>query len=644
MPENTLDAREATSYPRTPEPQSELAPTEPPQLQKRVKVTRRRAGRTAAIAEPYIAVDLPVPTIEMSGAEDDTSSPVFPTGSGSDALLNRPYEIRRLVTPPPSGPATQINYDYDNPQGKTHEEEQWSFLNASRNGAQQSAPSTYSDYSDSEVSTTASSDFSTSLSGSAASQDSDEVNNGTFYWLKDKHKHDLMLAPFEGSRTSISKRLKLDEDVKFTEEMDKHLMATLEADRDDPQHEPYKMMPGAGPPLGVVHRVARTARKTWPLQRTANRRSINGVLSFMSSSTGRGDSPDTIRAVNNEGSSTPTGSMLWTAAAPQWPRSTKITRRRLRDLCKRQSSLSAHYARMIRSSSPVDSSSSPQSHETRSSSSAFSSRDMSVSLATATAPSMQPENPLAQLASDAPVLDEEPECSNGRSSRPDGWFRRIGRSQAHVKSQSLQLGLGLNASTYEEPSGRSRLLDSMANTQSLGRNQGHQKSNSGPTLDSPFEVKAAATYSGKSHKRRFKQTDEINKGRARLEDVFGPPEAQRRPETPRRPAVRSRGYSMSAVSERSLMTVPSTPPPMPDHEMPDAPEGEPTIPTVRRIKHPVPRLGSPFNGDSSNKHFNTFPRAYPPGQAYVGTFANPRPFDKRIEAIVAQGQADAQDR
>ena len=177
---------------------------------------------------------------------------------------------------------------------------------------------------------------------------------------------------------------------------------------------PFKLLPGAPPPLGICHRVARDARKTWrnhkvqPKPARGLRRSSSMLRSVSSA-----DSPETIRP-SRSGSNTPTGTD--TEATPKrnaWPMSGSATRRRLRYLSRNEPTLAPHYQRMLNSRSPSPCSfTSPasQSRQARyltppaqSDGISFDTRDFRLSLIGSTAPSMQPEGPLAQLAQRTPM-------------------------------------------------------------------------------------------------------------------------------------------------------------------------------------------------------------------------------------------------
>ena len=254
---------------------------------------------------------------------------------------------------------------------------------------------------------------------------------------------------------------------------------------------------------------------------------------------------------------------------------------------------------------------------------------------------MQPEGPLAQLASNDSTFDHaRVRPQPRRTSRPADWFARIGRSQAHQKSISLQSDLSVEtetaptgaflASPFDEASNRSHLLRSMSTTKSLGRKE-FNKIGKGPSLDSPFEMQGAPTLP-RSLKRRFK-SDEEKPRRPVLEDVFGAPNEDAG-------IVRNRGFSVGAVRATDNLTKifepPATEATSTDHEMIEAPPipdfsdlgpvGSRSAP--RRLAEPVPRLGSPFmETPSTSRLFNTFPRSYVP------TASNPQPFQDRLREL-----------
>ena len=186
-----------------------------------------------------------------------------------------------------------------------------------------------------------------SLSGSCTSPESeaDPFMNKTI--TKSRAKAARIL--FEQKELQ-SKKIK---DIRWTREMDHHLWTTYLKYLQDPIVTPFKLLPGAPPPLGICHRVARDARKTWrnskiPSKPAGGLRRSGSMLRSVSSA----DSPETIRP-SRSGSNTPTGT---DADIPSkrnvWPKSGSATRRRLRYLSKNEPTLAPHYQRMLNSRSP----------------------------------------------------------------------------------------------------------------------------------------------------------------------------------------------------------------------------------------------------------------------------------------------------
>ena len=261
---------------------------------------------------------------------------------------------------------------------------------------------------------------------------------------------------------------------------------------------------------------------------------------------------------------------------------------------------------------------------------------------------MQPEGPLAQLASDEATPDQAPaRPPSQRASRPADWFARIGRSQAHYKSLSMQSGLSVEcdmtepssslASPFDEASNRSHLLHSMSTTKSLGRKQFIRQNVKVPSLDSPIEMQGAPTLP-RSLKRRFK-SDEEKPRRLGIEDVFGGPSNEDAG------IVRNRGFSVGAVrATDNLVKIFDPPPPLPsaspaDQEMTEAPPAQDlshlgpigSRSAPRRLAESIPRLGSPFvETPATSRLFNTFPRSYIP------TPTNPQPFQDRLRELATQ--------
>jgi len=250
--------------------------------------------------------------------------------------------------------------------------------------------------------------------------------------------------------------------------MDEHLWATYMAYLADPKLTPFKMLPGTAPPLGVCHRVARDAKKNWKgitrsqptpsdtedersdymnldatVQREASALAIDSTYqpSFLMPG---------LHLPSGRRSPSPNGRK----ASSKWPTSEAATRRRLRQLCKRSPTLAAHYHRLVQTRTPSPFESSSSSGKPASSSrfespprsdvdSAFSTRDLNITLATSTASSMQPDAPLHQLGQDG-IWKPRPFSTE--------YARPAVRAGVHHRSQSLQLGLGLNNEPFDPKS------------------------------------------------------------------------------------------------------------------------------------------------------------------------------------------------
>lgn len=644
LPHADPSKRSDHDFPTTPDQRCEDLPIEqPPPPPRQTYKVKRKSRASLPLGEPVDTYDHAIPTIEMSEAADTLSSSPLPSLTPSHGLLAPTSFMHRAITPPKT-PAPRITVPYEQIESPTHE---WGLINDSRDrrSTYGRAASVCSALSDSSISSMGSGGFSAPYS---ASLSPDSETNDPF--VDDVFPKDSMVTSPEMSASPLAKRMKTHRQTKWTPAMDDHLWITYMAYVADPIVTPFKMLPGTTPPLGVCYRVAAKAKRTWRDRRFTG---LGPLDAMASSPTRREGSPDTIRP---EG-----GNARREVKQPQWPRSEGATRRRLRHLCKNKPSFSAHYQRLLRTRSPspfnalgseprsseatsvpsAPSASSTSHATTTTATTTFSGSDMKMSLITSTNPSMQPDGPLAQLSS----KDQQLRPQSQRSERPDNWFARIGRSQAHQKSQSLQSGLGLQsrfqssaplASPFDE---RSHILQSSA--KSWGRNDFNVAA---PSLDSPFEISGAPT-APRSLKRRFRPDEEKPK-RPAVQDIFGASNPN--------PIVRNRCFTVGASSAADnlarLFTPPTmaappvpaqaTPPASSDHEMSDRTDhpdvfmlgatGTRTVP--RRLAEPTPRLGSPFVEAAANRQFNTFPRSYIPSGV------NSQPFQERLKELAVEQQ------
>lgn len=404
--------------------------------------------------------------------------------------------------------------------------------------------------------------------------------------------------------------------VNWTPEMDGHLWSTYNVYLQDPTVTPFKMLPGTAPPLGVCHRVAREARRSWrgakpvpqkPVELLSRPISVEQV-STVESVGGRPGSPDTIRA-DRSGSNTPTGAR--SRKPPIWPQSNSSTRRRLRYLCKRKPSIAPHYQRLLqsRSPSPFSSSSRTQSRShsrlsevfspIEQQSSTFNTRDVQMSLTMSTAATMQPSGPLAQLASGSVAssqpsrewFNEPPVPWASPTAIPSDIDTGIGGLEDLRQSQTLGSPFGFH--TWGPSRTRSRVRPCTSRIHSS------DAPNLGPSLRSPVRLHDTLPYPGVQKRRaRYQLEDELSPGGSSmqqnlLETLFASPNEGRH----RR--VRSRGFSLGDVNTPNPLESLFTPPNCHD-PMNDAPGIAPTESSSGRIEPQAPteifpRLGSPFN-------------------------------------------------
>jgi hypothetical protein len=618
--------------PKTPEPQTNEAPPSPigpppPPRAQPFKVRRRRTTIPHEELDTLLSDTGIIPTIEMTEVPAQSTSSSMLSQSPRSARLLSPMDIRspftRAVTPPKTPAPRHVNPLFSQLESPIQE---WDLINETTRPFHRSS-SICSSFSDSSLSSCGSSAFSMPTTGACDSPRSESTDP---FVDDEASKVQKASADFtsEPELTPQAKRLKVRRVTNWTAQMDQHLWMTFMAYLSDPTLTPFKLLPGSTPPMGVCDQVATRAKRTWRSRKTMSlvSDSIENVLGSTPVPYREG-SPDTIR---------PTALQ---STQSKWPKNA-ATRRRLRHLCQNRPSISAHYQRMLRTRSPSPFETStppPQTDGLRPS--IFSSHAMIQSLVTSTAPSMQPDGPLAQLARDpvpafgsirskpppamGPLLRDSPPAiaRPQRATRPDDWYACIGRSQAHKKSQSLQSELRISSDSmhvvppsealaspfnFDSAPSRSHLLSSMSGTKSLGRTEMN-----GRSLASPLVFKQGAPTERRSRKRRFR-SDEEKPRRPALEDVFGPPDHT--------PVTRNRGFTVGAAratDNLSRLFTPTVSVPTVDEDMTEAPGpayvgngtplGSRTAP--RRLAEPVPRLGSPFlESPFPGRQRNTFPR------------------------------------
>ncbi|KAG8629109.1 hypothetical protein KVT40_002974 [Elsinoe batatas] len=542
LPRNFTFHYNGRDMPTTPEPQmmnqEQDVSHPPPPPRQTFKVRRRKADNVPRDILSDIDCD-GLPPFEMTEADAEMSPD---SDSGYIAgYLTPAAQANRPITPPKT-PVSQITYTLDNKPSE-------SSFTGERLERPSSSCSNFSNSSASSIGSSIQSFPSFGSFGASGSCTSPESDTNDVFHAESKDG-DPMFSPDLLQTSPAAKRSKTNRSAMWNDETDNHLMQTYAKYLADPELTPFKMLPGTAPPLGVCSRVAREAKHSWK------------------------------------------GSKTWS----HWPCTESGTRKRLRKLCKKQPSLSAHYQRLVKMRTPSPFESSSSSPQTRPST------ITSASLSTLKSSHQRPrittsEGPFSTFPSEpATVAREAP--------RPDQWYQRVGRSQAHQKSQSLQIALGGGfsfgdlESPFDDSSFNRTDASSSAAFQSTPlTSETHSISNQASMLKSPLELHAPIPSNRSSLKRRHGILDSSPDNVNRLENLF----AGHAP-APRRP-VRDRSFSLGAVrhSTRNLSMSFSRPP------IPEMPQAENLhVQQLRSDAADQTRLGSPFAAPANP--FNTFPR------------------------------------
>lgn len=613
LPRNFTFHYQDGQLPKTPEPQTsptDRIPQEPPRMPHHgFRVRRRRPAATfrEPSPEPY---SIPVPSIETSEApfSDDFE---YHLPEPVEGLLKPQSSVTRFFSPPKTPEAQLISHS-DLYRCITPS---WARDDSFEGEALSRPSSSGSTFSDSSL------DSSPSFSGSCTSPESDSSDP---FLIGYEYAQSFPSSGVKPSRAQGTQPLN---EVYFTREMDDHIWKTYLRVLQDPTATPYKTLPGTVPPSGIQSRVARVAKKTWkgpvntPKARVASRHSLEAVL--------HASTPDTIKA-SKSGSSTPRP-IAGRKNVMVWP-SEGSTRRRFRNLCRAKPSLSAHYQRLLcRSPSPFQSSSTSESSsasdgpEQKSPAApsdamaSFSTRDMHMSLATSLASSMQEGNPLSQLAA-------EPESSSTPNTE---WFGQpIARANAHQKSQSLHIGLGLGApsktngavlgSPFNPRRSRRGVKDRMLHAL---RNDSSQTDGHGYRLRTPAALPRSFKRRAQVHADEHQLSQSDQSRQVLLNELFGAPA-----ETSHR-RVRSRGFSLGDMGEgarqlSSIFTPPitidasnnmfSSIPMLSDVQGTESLAAQASQNSMAFSTDMSNQLPDPFVTRSPNFHFNTFPRNFTP--------------------------------
>ncbi|KAL8874247.1 MAG: hypothetical protein Q9174_000403 [Haloplaca sp. 1 TL-2023] len=604
--------------PKTPE-QEDATPTvaPPPPPAYRVKRLARPRIRTSTQTQAQLTEQLqnaPIPTIETPAVSDEGSwRPLFPhrATEPSEGYLS-PATTRPFLTMP--GPRTPT-------MQRVQLVESWRSPSPKDFGESIARPlSRCSINSDSSDESIASRTSYPSLGGSCTSPESDAPDPFFLPSIKKSRLRPALSAIATPQSFSNSPALKKTPPVQWTSDMDRHLWSTYMQYLQDPTVTPFKALPGTAPPLGVCHRVARQAKRTWrgpgntPRNRPETRsRTTSAFVSGARTNDGVGPG----QALQS-GSSTPTGSS--TTMAPVWPKSSSSTRRRLRELAKNKPSIAPHYQRLLRSPSPLSSSSPSQPRSSRAFSplcqelqqNPFQTRDIQLSLTTSTSATMQRNGPLAQLTQE--TSDTSQRASEWFNDPPVPWASPpaipssdLGSDIApHVPAVQVPPRLGSpfsGAHTWGPSRSRQHLRPSTPRTQSS-----QVASTIGPTLRSPLRFNSRAPYPSVNKRRAQHQLeDELSPGgsdtrKNLIQNLFGEPsEARHR-------RVRSRGFSLGDVKDNARFEAlfqQQTP-------GPGDSQGVSETSSTNSLQPPgaggsVKRLGSPFSASGSGSMPNRRP-------------------------------------
>jgi len=572
--------------PVTPEPvnaEEQLQPSPPRPT--RLKVKRRNVTNLIAPTEQFLAsvaaADLPLPTIEVAThASNDCVMRNSENLTINTSGFLAPQNFARSGSPPKT-PMPDFSDDES-----SHRRPDWAQGSFSpmeeyfeRPTSALSMSSDFSDdsfYSDSRISARPSDD------GSCTSPESDITDPFQFPTYNEKS----IKAGTRSRDTVLNAKLrsKTRKDAPWTPAMSAHLWSIYLVYLQDPTVTPFRIGASSVPPEGVCHRVAREAKRSWKGPKIQRPR------------IDRSPSRDQGAESRNH---TPTAEVPKTWA--QWPHSSAATRTHLRELCKDQGNTAVRYHHHLQSKSPTPFSK-PNMFQTPEpsqmvSENTFNTQNIAMSLVTSTAASMQPDGPLAKLASNSELIEPQPrELSSSRD-----W------SLDFEKAKSL--GSPFASRTYG-PSSSQNL--NLFNQSRPSPPRTRSDTASGSRLRSPLHFEQPRSLNSTSKRRAQHALDEeMSPNGAVLrpsilnEQLFGTPfrSTQRR--------VRSRGFSLGddALRHRVPGIFQHSPVPLPVASENQAPSPDPFVTAPAKLLPPPefspPRLGSPFTESGPS---NTFPR------------------------------------
>lgn len=595
--------------PTTPEAHTEELRQPSPPRQPKMKLKRRNhqvnmSGPTEQFLASVAAADIPLPTIEVPDDQEmlDRSATPLPLAG---FLAPQPRAS------PPKTPLPEIDTtvglgsmrkrDWYNENGVADE--------ISRPSSALSNPSDYSDdslYFGSRLSRP-------SEDGSCTSPDSDFAGPFSTFSSFSKGNGNSIKSTFVVESSEPPElpnrhlRHKSRNDAPWSKDMSDHLWQVYMLYLQDPTVTPFRIGSSFVPPEGVVIRVAREAKRSWKGPKVQRQKRRNQTPNIVMGGTEYAGSPE--HDTPNSGSLTPTGELVPTAY-PKWPHSSAATRSHLRELCKHDSDGHRRH-RFGQSRSPTPFTQDVNKTVRARSPHCYSTKGMALVLATSSAPSMQPDGPLAKLAD--PPKDKFPAQRLSLQSR-------------------ARLGSPFAAQTYG-PS-RSKVFNSMR--PSPPRN--HSDPSKENQLRSPVNLDRPRSLNGTMKRRAQYELEEelsptggLTRASILDEELFRNPEEILKQPNPQRRVRRSRGFTLGdedmvprplfapAPNKRASDT---TPPSYSLHNaFPSSSRnsvGDSGPADARR------RLGSPF--DESSTGNNTFPRRMISSSAFI---------DHSIDEIIA---------
>lgn len=368
--------------------------------------------------------------------------------------------------------------------------------------------------------------------------------------------------------------------VQWSKAMDGHLWKAYITCQQDPKITPFFVLPGQVPPLGVCHKVAREAKRSWKEAKA-------GDAWRSPSNTTRPSQKRFVTPAKGGVVGGNRGDVLRKTSPYCWPASEASTRRRLRELCRQnygpshnphhgyhQQRRPASSASILRSRSSTVSPSPYQSAASYRVNSCdaflFSTRSIALSLTTSTASTMNPDSVLAAIAAGydidttvsvnlggpdlnfvlspgSSLLDSAAESNNHDVLGAGSFENEVSR----LKSKDIRFIMERESTPIAGVHGSSNTVPSVSTHSSIRCPT--------PALLPPLELKSSSSAYG-TWPRRQKRQEEPESGdgsivlppprrarRGTIGDLFGEPVP-----APPAPRTRTRGFTIGSTSGNSI--------------------------------------------------------------------------------------------